>query len=740
MCTSQVLNIEEDNGKENDLEMADLRKQGIAPIPKPPPGVGLLPTPGPGSPPDGSKKIPSLFEIKVQPTVGLAQKISLRPTFYNSTSPTTAQFQGAPQFPGNPEGLQAGGMMSPPPSSSISPHSGPLGSPPLPFTGPGIPQSPPAQPSPHGFPIPPPCPPPGFHSSLHQMIPPPLNQQGASFPPLPDGQMNAPFQKVNQMSSDFFRNLFSSQTLSHADEGPAQEPQTHGNTDSSGMQDLLPALLLHLNQNRQDSDSQREEQQGSASSSKDKDDTPNWYSSDEEEGSGVKAILNTLKKQNEMLKNQPSPATADPRLQKERALPSDPRTKPDPRQRPPDLRKEDGNGDPRTVHRIKPLDVSKHDHHPNPTVSRKPALGEDDDESERELRERTAFIPLDPNPGIKLRDPRCQIKQFSHIRVDILLQRPTFAQSVVWGPEDLIPSLIPKQEHSINLPLPPLIADAQLNRSLSSPPDHPPSATLSPPNPRLAAASFKEGIGRIGSPPGRLVDARHQDKPVDPRSLKTLDPRINRSASLDSKPPKIKETRNEKLDPRLKRASTNQSVKSESEKLPPYAPRLALSSGPSLENPTTLLGGISLYDPRNHSLLSPKHDNEEQPTKGILKSPPNPPPHDSQPQESALDTDEKSLADDSENNKDGCPSVPLLPTGISPCSQIGQAAPAVHNLPIQALAGIIRPAYNDPRQNKPVSTTGAIQPEDEEDKDSKKDRPLRDVFKTFDPTASPFFQ
>lgn len=60
------------------MELADLRKQGIAPLPKPPPGVGLLPTPGPGSPPDGGKKIPSLFEIKVQPTVDLAQKIALR--------------------------------------------------------------------------------------------------------------------------------------------------------------------------------------------------------------------------------------------------------------------------------------------------------------------------------------------------------------------------------------------------------------------------------------------------------------------------------------------------------------------------------------------------------------------------------------------------------------------------------------------------------------------------------------
>ncbi|KAF5900364.1 zinc finger CCCH domain-containing protein 6-like, partial [Clarias magur] len=765
LCKFYILNTDEDHANEEEQELEDLRKQGIVPLPKPPPGVGLLPTPGSGSPQDGNKKIPSLFEIKVQPTVDLAQKIALRPNFYNSSSPPSGQFQGSAGSA--QEDMETDSMMSPGHSHSILPppeSPGSMGGTALHF--PGLPQSPTQAPA-QGYGQSILMPATGLQgqpSVFHQNKNPQTNQQVAPFKA--GGQTDIPFQAMSQMPSEFFKSLFSVQPVGLTEEaqtGSMQDPQQHqeGSVQSlCGMQDILPAvqkaLLLHLNQTQQDSDSHRTEGQDSVPLSKDKDETTNWYSSDDEDGSSVTAILKTLKKQNEMLQTQQSQQAKlqqsampvaplnDPRLHKERALF-------DHRQHAPDARREsEAAMDSRLARDSHKLietvnSMAGPHHHPQASsfLVQKHSGGDEDEDGERELRERAALIPLDPSPGAMLRDPRCQIKQFSHIRVDILLQRPAFSHSVVWAPEDLIPLLIPKQEPSINLPLPPLIADAQLNRNLSTTSD-PPFSAVNPPDPRLAAARLREDVDTLGIPHGRTLQPRlNSEKPTDPRTHKTGEARINRSGSLDSKLPIKREGCSGAgvSDPRLQRGAARQSAtlaRPDSEKLPPYAPRLASSTGNNLESPTTLLGGISLYDPRNNTLLLPK---PEEPLKnaGILKQAEK---CENLPLPQVPEKKSKDVQEVSETQTSGSQPGQTMPMAAAApsSSPVRPAAPAMHNLPIQQLAGLIRPAYTDSRQNRPTGQASVAQ-EEEMDMDKeveKKGRPLRDVFKTFDPTASPF--
>uniref|UniRef100_A0A3B3RZK9 Zinc finger CCCH-type containing 6 n=1 Tax=Paramormyrops kingsleyae TaxID=1676925 RepID=A0A3B3RZK9_9TELE len=569
----KVLKTEEEAMAEDEQELEELRKQGIAPLPKPPPGVGLLPTPGPSSPQDMGpcgKKIPSLFEIVVQPTVDLVQKIGLQ------ASQSSAESNGSVPVP------------------------------------------------------------------------------------------------------DFL---------------PA----------------VQKALFMRLSQKHQEDVAAGEEVKGPKAIGRDK---------------------------------------------KDRAAPSDPRTKADPRQRAAEARKaEDASADPRVTRdprKMKPLEPGgpKQDIHRHPQLHPpapyKPLAGDEDDDSERELREKAAIIPLEPRPGAALRDPRCQLKQFSHIRVDILLSRPAFAQTVVWAPEDLIPLLVPRQEPSINLPLPPLIADARLNRSLGPPVE--PASSPPPLDPRLAAARLKDGISRSAGLACRAPELKSPpEKSLDPRTHKPLDPRISRSGSQDSRFPVSKDSSGSGggIDPRLQRVATGSAIKPEPEKLPPYAPKLSSSSG-GLGSPTSLLGGISLYDPRTQSAQPSRDEGEElQKKHGILKQP----VKQGSPQPSSASALDDKLHDDLSDTGGfgglGKPSRPPAALVSSPPSSPlsgAHAAPAVHNLPIQALAGLIRPPYSDPRQARASGQAAGAPQEDAESSEEPDDRPLKDVFKTFDPTVSPFCQ
>ncbi|KAM9365436.1 zinc finger CCCH domain-containing protein 6 [Pholidichthys leucotaenia] len=767
----KIINTEEENAREDELELEDLRKQGIAPLPKPPPGVGLLPTPGQSSPTDG-KKIPSLFEIKVQPTVDLATKIAL-----SGSNFTPNQGDSTTQCSDGSEDTQTGGVAPatvPPPGSPV-----PMGHP----TGSSLPQSPPGQHPAHGFPMQQSIPtgqPPPFHGNRPNMNP-QMNIQRPPLPPIQDLQMLQslfPPPPTSQNPVELLSSLLQNQTAGQQGDPALAFIQSFQQQIGAESQfQSLPAavqkaIILHLTQQQsQDSNLQGSEPQRGDTQDDNRDETTNWYSSDEEDRSCVTSILKTLKKQNEMQQSkvlqtaQMGPALGDPRFGKERAGPSDPRMKTDPRQRPPDMRKEpDGSADPRLSRdprKMRPIETSCYRQQSHP-VSQKPPTGDEEDEGERELRDRAVLIPLDAIPGVVLRDPRCQVKQFSHIRVDILLQRPAFAQTVVWAPEDLIPSLVPKQEHSINLPLPPLIADAQMNRT--SLPDHPPVSSPPPSDPRLAAARLKERMSRL--PIASLESRPPTERPVDPRQQKAVDPRLKRTGSLDSKLLGQKEpfSGGGLVDPRLKKPSTGPPphptrAKPEPERLPPYAPRLA-SSGGGLESPTTILGGISLYDPRTQTEQVQKEQAEPPKKSGILKQP----AKKDSTMTPSLSPTQRSGSFEEAKSTDVASDLSLLPASstVPPLSPV--KPPAVHNLPVQALAGLIRPQYTDPRQAKQggQGSTGAQEESEEkrekvaegeeeekameqepkqEDLDKEaEDRTLKDVFKTFDPTASPFCQ
>ncbi|XP_061693012.1 zinc finger CCCH domain-containing protein 6 isoform X2 [Syngnathoides biaculeatus] len=750
---NKIINTEEENAREDELELEDLRKQGIAPLPKPPPGVGLLPTPGQSSPTDESSqggKIPSLFEIKVQPTVDLAHKIGFNESSYQDSN------EGTDQLSGGPEETQSGALVS---SGSDAPTAPSLGSPGTmgyPAGPPTSDQSPPEQQLAHGYPLQQPIPP-GQLSVFHGNINRQMTMQRPPFPAVPELQMLQslfPYPSLGQNPLELLSNLLQNQPVGHQVEPGMNHVQNLQQQIGPDVQfQSLPsavqkAIILHLSQNQAESkppesNPQRTESQGDKNTNRDE--TTNWYSSDEDGGSSVASILKSLKKQSEMQRPKtPTPAPTgplgDPRLVKDRTQPSDPRVKADPRQRPPDMNKVSDAGldlrlsrDPR---KQRPMESSSERQQNQSTGPKKPP-GDEDDEGERELRDRAALIPLEVSPGVVLQDPRCQLKQFSHIRVDILLQRPAFAQTVVWGPEDLIPSLIPKQEHSINLPLPPLIADAQMNKT--SVPEHPPTSSPPPTDPRLATARLKERLARLPS-------GSSSERPADPRQQKNLDPRLKRTMSLDSKLLGQKEASADAraTQPRLQKTSTSTTL---SERLPPYAPRLS-SSGGVLDSPTTILGGISLYDPRNQTEPVQK-DQVEPPKKvGILKHPvkkDTPPTQPASPSQCRVSLEETKSRDGSSDRYHTAHDSP------SPLPQDSVITPhAVHILPVQALAGLIRPQYADARQAKLAGPSSAGDAEEQKEvpaeepkqtnEEELEDRTLKEVFKTFDPTASPFSQ
>lgn len=449
-------------------------------------------------------------------------------------------------------------------------------------------------------------------------------------------------------------------------------------------------------------------------------DPGNWYSSDEDEGgSSVTSILKSLRQQSSGNAARPHKGQAG-----SSARPADPRLR-DPRlSRNADPSGEPGPSDPRLARHI-PSAIPKPEPHSSASSGQKPPLLPDEEEGERALRDKPISIPLDALPGHSLRDPRSQLQQFSHIKKDVVLHKPNFARMILWSPEDLIPLPIPKQEF---IPVPAALQsmpalDPRLNRSQASLSD-PRQRAGSAPGDASASGSASSGLpdfellSRIlktvsagGSPQSdKPSDPRVRKAPADPRLHKTMDP----AASRASKP----------TDPAPGAGEAAPAIA-------PYDPRLLTGTGQS-----SVLSAISLYDPRTPN--SGGKASEPLPEGSSKASECGKPPAKAKEplfvRRSALEhPDAEKGCGESATDRYNSYNRPR-PKAAGNAADPGAPHPGVHNLPVPPVYGMVKQSSKS-GAGSPFAGNSPAQDSEQQDAAS-----LKDVFKGFDPTASPFCQ